>query len=162
MVAAPLDAGTAQAVAAGSPVPVPNNMLQQQQQQHEQVVPTFDLHPQAMKQAQKELSHAKKSIASLENDQSHSLLSPVPLVVRPAYSETHQPQMPYHLLQSCWSHRERGKSHLLKCSRVLSYWVFLSPCPVHRSTSRRALLPRAARSLRGRPDERRGLAWRPT
>ena len=46
-------------------------MLQQQQQQHEQVVPTFDLHPQAMKQAQKELSHAKKSnsIASHDHDQ---------------------------------------------------------------------------------------------
>ena len=44
-------------------------MLQQQQQQHEQVVPTFDLHPQAMKQAQKELSHAKTSITLLKNDQ---------------------------------------------------------------------------------------------
>ena len=44
-------------------------LQQQQQQQHEQVVPTFDLHPQAMKQAQKELSHAKTSITLLKNDQ---------------------------------------------------------------------------------------------
>ena len=57
-------------------------MLQQQQQQHEQVVPTFDLHPQAMKQAQKELSHAKTSITSLDNDQEDTKLM-IPTYIRP-------------------------------------------------------------------------------